>query len=619
MVDISPDDIAAAQKLLALQNADTGAGVFAQPVAPTPIGPPASLAPTPTGPAHDSPSVISPNIPMAAPPPMPSTQASPPAPSPPPTNPNIAAARAVLAQSTPAPTLPTISAANPLQGPEAKDARASEINSKFDSAKANIQSQLAQEQAKINDGSIDGNPNKVAALQVQLNQIDKEKTNSLSANDAAFKAYVKDDSGTHLDASQLGNLSPRQRDDYQALNQKLELGNQKDALGKEQDAIKAQNDAAISANNAKAAFYDKQGQIQATQAQELAERNAVRQASIQQQQNAIAKSVQDYSSSKIDPNKVYENTSTGAKIATTLLAGLVGGLNGLNNVAGNGVITAIDNIVARDIDAQKTNIATKGKSIEMQNSALSQFMQQGFDQEQAISMAHAAAYQAASTQLQGILAQSDNASVKAQGQQTLSQLNEKQAQYQAQALSPYINKQLADRTVVAGTGQKGFSPAVNVGGVWQVKNLATGKISEATAEQVQAAKNLGKTDAETDKLKSAANGGGKVSPKIAVALANHDNAIDKVADFQKSYDDSLGTNIGLLDPEFQQKRTAAAEALSKVNGKPIEQNEKELSEIHIGPKLKTITTDLNQSRERLVGESKNSGVEGVSEGGNEAP
>lgn len=85
-------------------------------------------------------------------------------------------------------------------------------------------------------------------------------------------------------------------------------------------------------------------------------------AAYQETRNKVEKSYENLSNeltnAKIDPNRVYENSSTGARIGSVLgilVSGLGAGMSGKENLA----ISQLNKIIDRDIDAQKTDIANK--------------------------------------------------------------------------------------------------------------------------------------------------------------------------------------------------------------------------------------------------------------------
>lgn len=524
------------------------------------------------------------------------------------------AAKQVITSPATPPPLVSVSSANPLSGPEGKDARANEITAGFDNKKAQLESQLAVERSQVESGSTTGNPTRVAALEAQLKLVDSQKADALRGNESAFGMYKKDENGDyHLDSNAIPkNLSPTQVAAWKARNAVVEQKNQDNAFGRQRTAIDAETNARAAAADVQAAGAQKVATQMQADAIDTHNKSVTQQAQLAQRQAEADKAVKDYNASSIDENEFWHKTPAGAQIGLAIMAGLTGAFNGLNHIQGNSVVDRVNQVIANNIDEQKVNLAKAGKNVELKNNAVQAFRQQGYDNAQADALAKASLLDATKTQVAATAAQYQNPIAQAQAQQLIAQLDQQRDQQRAIALQPYVDGQIrANQVVATGIGQKGFSPAVLNNGVWQVKNLATGKITEATGEQVAQAKGLEKTDAETNKLNNAAGSAGKVSPRIATKLAEHDHAIDAVTNFQNAYDKGIGLNSGIFDPEYQQQRKSAAEALSKVNGKPIAENEHDLSESHIGPRLKVITNDLVKSRERLVGEAKNSGVEGV--------
>jgi hypothetical protein len=78
-------------------------------------------------------------------------------------------------------------------------------------------------------------------------------------------------------------------------------------------------------------------------------------ASVESSYDTLSK---ELTNAKIDPNRVYENSSTGARIGSVLgilVSGLGAGMSGKENLA----ISQLNKIIDRDIDAQKTDISNK--------------------------------------------------------------------------------------------------------------------------------------------------------------------------------------------------------------------------------------------------------------------
>lgn len=105
------------------------------------------------------------------------------------------------------------------------------------------------------------------------------------------------------------------------------------------------------------------GQEQAKQLENQNQQMAARQMSYEQRIQALDQKrqefVQDIQEQKINPNQYYDNLSTGGKIST--LVGLVlGGIGGgMTGKGGNMALDTFNNLVNRDIEAQKSNLEKK--------------------------------------------------------------------------------------------------------------------------------------------------------------------------------------------------------------------------------------------------------------------
>jgi len=149
----------------------------------------------------------------------------------------------------------------------------------------------------------------------------------------------------------------------------------------------------------------------------------------------------------------------------------------------------------------------------------------------------------------------------------LAQLNEKAAQARTAALTPYINNDIAARTVVPGAGaNSGFITSM-VGGKLMVKNVKTGQVSEANDDQKAKYFATEKTRVDTAKAESTI-GQQKVSPRTQVILAKSSNLPGLTADLKQSYS-SGGLNT-LSTAKTDAKRGEFAQAVSAITGEPAE-------------------------------------------------
>lgn len=117
----------------------------------------------------------------------------------------------------------------------------------------------------------------------------------------------------------------------------------------------------------------------------------------------------DVASSKIDANRIWNNSSTGQKLSATIgmiLGGIGSGITGGPNYA----LQVIDNAISRDIESQKADLGKK-------ENLLSYHMQQGHDLRtaQQLAMADMKDAAAAAIQAAGLKYGGDKAKLTAQG------------------------------------------------------------------------------------------------------------------------------------------------------------------------------------------------------------
>jgi hypothetical protein len=407
------------------------------------------------------------------------------------------------------------------QGPEGKDARANIINSKYDDAKAKIEEQLNVEQSQIDSGSTTGNPNKVAALKVQLHQNEADKASALQTNQAAFDAVWKlgDDGKMHVGAIPK-SLSPQQIAKLKLTSQTVEEGNQDADFKKQQEAMQAETDAKVAQDKVNSAGLLQIAAQKQQDANDKIQRQQVFQTQLKQKQDEADLAMKKYNDSSIDENRFWSKTPVGNQIGLAILAGLTGAFNGLNHVAGNSVVDRVNSLIANDIDQQKTELAKKGKSVDNANNAVAAFQKQGYDLEQSVSMAKAAMMDATISKVQAEASKYNNPQIQAQAAQATAQLAETRDKERASVLTPYINNNIqANQAVAPGAGaNSGFITSM-VGGKLQVKNVKTGQISDANDDQKARYYATEKTRAETAKTEASAGAPPKQNGRITQILA----------------------------------------------------------------------------------------------------
>lgn len=445
-----------------------------------------------------------------------------------------------------------------------KDEKRGELVKKFTDKKDELENMLADE----------SDPKRIAAIQVQLKQLGGEQGKALTSFDAANKQYSVDKDGNIIDdLTQLpANLTPKQRADALAKYHQVGQGNLGRAIDKEKGAIQSGIDAQTSENNALTAFNNKQAVLHQTQADDDAKKHAIRNAGDAQRSADIDKDITDHNNMKVDPMKVYNNTSTGAAIGTTLLAALTGAFDGLNHInRPNSVVSAVDAIVSRDIDAQKANIAQAGKNIEQKQTALNQFRQLGYSDDASTEMVRASQFKAAQDQLQGLLTQYANPKIQAAGALDLAKLAERQAQAQIAASDADARAQIAARAApIAGAGANtGFITSM-VGGKLMVRNVKTGQVSEANDEQRGKYYDTENKRATTAKTEASIGAPGKQSAKIKTAIDQSSGIPEALAPVLESYS-GVGTNVFGTTAETDSRVNNLATKIAKATGRNPEE------------------------------------------------
>jgi hypothetical protein len=133
----------------------------------------------------------------------------------------------------------------------------------------------------------------------------------------------------------------------------------------------------------------------------------------------------DFQSGKVDPNRVWSNTSTGNKIIAgigVLLSGIGSGLTGQPNMA----MKVINDTIDKDIDAQKNNLGKTATLLEMN------YRRYG-NMQSAEAATRATLIGTAQTQLQGIAANTQNGIAAANAKTALAQLSMQKAQMEQNA------------------------------------------------------------------------------------------------------------------------------------------------------------------------------------------
>lgn len=115
--------------------------------------------------------------------------------------------------------------------------------------------------------------------------------------------------------------------------------------------------------------------------QELAKRAAERKSFLNDYNHSTEAAVEDYQKSEIDPNRFWHKQGAAGNFISMIGVALSGVAQSMRAGAGldpgeNGSLKMIEQFIARDIDAQKANIAKKGAGIEARKGLYASYLQQ---------------------------------------------------------------------------------------------------------------------------------------------------------------------------------------------------------------------------------------------------
>lgn len=204
-------------------------------------------------------------------------------------------------------------------------------------------------------------------------------------NDAALSALLTPRAApaphaTALDRQYLAGLNDQAKDAARVIDQGV-------AATQQHAADMQQNTEALADDSWVAAQVYKQ-----QQQEEAKSRNRIMQ-DHQQSQSRLNAQLDQLQAQGINPNQYFQNQTTASNISQAVLVGLTQFGQGVAHRQGNPALEMINDAVARDVDAQKTNLQKNlqvmGKRLDLDNT--------NFDQQNALLKAEAESYQAAYT------------------------------------------------------------------------------------------------------------------------------------------------------------------------------------------------------------------------------
>jgi len=201
----------------------------------------------------------------------------------------------------------------------------------------------------------------------------------------------------------------------------MQAGYKKQMQAEEEIAKNARN-AAI----AQQSYYDQRATDEAEMQRQAVEKEQARQDALAARQQTIEQAIEDYSSTKIEPGRLWANASTGDKI----VAG-IGLFLGAFGSGGNKAVEVIDRAIQTDIDAQKANLQAKGESIRMQRGVFADMVTRFGDERQAEEASRNIYYKIAESKLRSMAAKFSGPDALAKAERAIGELQTRSAESQA--------------------------------------------------------------------------------------------------------------------------------------------------------------------------------------------
>lgn len=298
----------------------------------------------------------------------------------------------------------------------------------------------------------------------------------------------------------------------------------------EQKAIEEKRNADITAQEQGRAIAGQQFEQQTGQMQQQQALVQQVQAHVDQAQATRDQALQDYSSAKVDPNRIFHGTGGAFKGIAAALAAGAGAYGAAMNHTQNFAQQAIDSAINRDVAAQEADLRTKKDT---SDTALGDLVRRGMSLDQAKNTLTTIQRGWAAQQLQLSQGASGTDQINANSDKMQADLQQKMAQDN----EAYRQKSLgqAQQTVQS---QILYPVAAAAGGMRRLSGTqglaVAGQVAENTGKQVSNVKTeaeAGKTEAETAKLRgaSAKPNAGEVDVKAGLHELNQFDQAFKAA------------------------------------------------------------------------------------------
>jgi hypothetical protein len=149
---------------------------------------------------------------------------------------------------------------------------------------------------------------------------------------------------------------------------------------------------------------------------------------------------EEYRAVEIEPNRIFKNSSTGAKILAALSVGL-GAYSASMTGGKNYALEIIDGAIADDIEAQKLELQQKGASIDDKRNLLNDLIKRGMSEAEAEQASRLMLYEKVQRTLKQKMLDIKDARIKENAQDLAKQLQIKNAETKAQLLLKSLTRQ----------------------------------------------------------------------------------------------------------------------------------------------------------------------------------
>ena len=294
------------------------------------------------------------------------------------------------------------------------------------------------------------------AVTPEMEAADKKISERISGvpTDAARDISLDEKAPEKVDLSQLAISQPQQQavaQPVQAFQNPLASSGLNQAYGNQLKGIEGMQKAQEQAGQEQANVFKSIQQEQLDYNKQIQEINQKRQQEVEnhfKNMEIAQKKLED--EAKINPNKYWEEKSTGSKIAATIGLAL-GAIGSAISGGENQALKILNNAIERDVDAQKNNYNMSRNKLTDKQNAFQLAMKEFGDQNTALLASKSSALGVAELKLKEIAAKSQSEEAKGKAQFLSGQIMEERGKLNA-AISASLQKNVAARQASMGQG-----------------------------------------------------------------------------------------------------------------------------------------------------------------------